>query len=204
MLEKRESKNIKMKKVLLIILASLVCGIGFSQKIKEKKGHIFVDNNELLFVEKIKLAGNIDFKVKDLKGNDLINFVMKDYYDPDKVVTKTDPRTKVKSTTRGATVTYYEISFVGLEGFCESGYVFPTNKGIAKFVIKNGLADSKTGIVDLDNAKKFMQRIGKEESRRREEISGNKVIIINENSTPSQEEDGVTIKKGNVKVNIGN
>ncbi|MCT4579867.1 MAG: hypothetical protein N4A35_00495 [Flavobacteriales bacterium] len=194
-----------MKALFTIILMTLTFGVTFAQKIKEKKGQIYVDGVELLFVEKIKLAGNIDFVVKDLKENDLINFVMKDYYDPDKLVTKTDPRTKVKTTTRGATVSYYEISFVGLEDFCESGYVFPTNKGVAKFVIKNKLADSKTGVVDLENAKAFIERIGKEETRRREEISGNKVIIINENSAPSnQEGDGVTIKKGNVKVNIGN
>lgn len=178
--------------------------MSYAQKIKEKKGRIYVDGVELFFIEKIKLAGNIDFIVKDLKGNKLVYFIMKDYFDPDKSVTKTDPRTQEKTTTKGATVSYYEISFEGVEDFCESGYVFPTNKGVAKFTIKNKLVNSKTGIVDLENAKSFIKRIGKEETRRREEIDNN-VIIMDENSTPSTKGgDGVTIKKGNVKVNIGN
>ena len=193
-----------MNKSILIIVLFFIFSASFAQKVKEKKGQIFVDKNEILFIEKIKLAGNVDFIVKDLSGKDLINFVMKDYYDPDKVVTKTDSHGN-KSTTRGATVSYYEIHFVGLEGYCESGYIMPTTKGVAKFVIKNKLADAETGVVDLENAQKFITRIGKEESRRRDEINGNKVIVIQNNSAPKEEEkDGITLKKGNVKVNIGN
>lgn len=193
-----------MNKSILIIFLFFISSASFAQKVKEKKGQIFVDKKEILFIEKVKLAGNVDFIVKDLSGKDLINFVMKDYYDPDKVVTKTDSHGN-KSTTRGSTVSYYEIHFVGLEGYCESGYIMPTTKGVAKFVVKNKLADAETGAVDLENAQKFITRIGKEESRRRDEINGNKVIVIQNNSAPQKEEkDGITLKKGNVKVNIGN
>ena len=192
-----------MNKYILITILFFIFNASFAQKIKEKKGQIFVDKKEILFIEKIKLAGNVDFIVKDLNGKDLINFVMKDYYDPNKVVTKTDSR-GVKTTTRGTSVFYYEIYFTGIEGYCESGYIMPTTKGVAKFVIKNQLANSETGTVDLVNAEKFINRIGKEESRRRDEINGNKVIIIQNNTPQTKEKDGITLKKGNVKINIGN
>lgn len=193
-----------MRKFTTIFLI-LVFGMTYAQKIKEKKGQIYVDGKELFFVEKLEIAYNVDFVIKDLSGNVLIKIVSRSFYDSEATCTKFDPQTKTQVSVKGCDVYYDEFSFPGLEEYCESE-VYPKEKAVAKFVIDNKLIDTETGLVDLEYAKKFMDRVGKNYSRRREEIKGNKVIVIqNNNSTPVQEEqEGITIKKGNVKVNIGN
>ena len=44
-----------MNKSILIIFLFFISSASFAQKVKEKKGQIFVDKKEILFIEKVKL-----------------------------------------------------------------------------------------------------------------------------------------------------
>lgn len=185
-----------MNKLFIVIILLFTWSNFYTQKIKEKKGRISVDGIEILDVEKISVAGNWDFSIRNLGGEELAFFTMKEYKD----------KREISDSSPKGRVVYYQISISGVDGMAESSRVVASKKGVAKFLIKNNVINGSNGQVDLQFASTFIERLGQDHTRRRDELYGNQNVIIINNNTPApkEERDGITLKKGNVKVNIGN
>ena len=123
-----------MKNLIVIIALTLIPLAGLSQKIKIKKGVVYVD---AVAKHNIKTYAGREVTISNIEtGKDEIFILYKEYVNPD-LITKSNPK---------GTVNWIEINFLEFNKKTELSN--RTRKGIIKFLIRNkvyvnGLIDEK-------------------------------------------------------------
>lgn len=143
-----------MKNLLLITLI-LISGLGFSQKVKVKKGLVTVDGIEVFKIVKPSVH---EYIIYNLNGDELVFMNWQKYSD----------EKKITDFNKEGNVVFLTITFNEIEGQAEAlveGYT-PTNKSVAKLLIKNGLINTQKGELITDKVKSFIKRRGTKHSDR--------------------------------------
>ncbi len=194
-----------MKKVIagVFLLLGLSLGAQFpfgnndGIKVKNKKGIIHVNKKEYLKMDFDKLLG--DYTFFDLRtGQEVVYAKYVEYHDPN--VWNERPA-RWDGDWDYHSVSYYEVHVKGMDDFFETDLM---GKYLAKTLYKYSIV-SALGSVDTANARKFMERRGKDHTRRRDELknSNDKVIIIeNRNNAPAPIRNRVGVRVGGVNVEL--
>lgn len=160
-----------MKKVLTTLLFVFVLTLGFGQKIKIKNKVVHIDGMEYMSYDKELDGSSIIFTFYDLKGEEIAYATGYEYFDPQ----------QAGNASPEGRVYYFEISFEGIEEFCEITGTLNTKKKIAKMFYKANIFVE--GKYNVENAKKFVKKKRKKHSSRIAQIEAAKktgtTVIIN-------------------------
>ncbi|WP_289043672.1 hypothetical protein [uncultured Olleya sp.] len=136
-----------------------------AQKVKIKKGKVFIDKVEYVLTEEDKLSDD-SFIISNLKGEELFYLKYKYYSDPN----------LRRDTNPNGTVVYFELMSKDLETIYFEAEPHPSLSamGMSKKTYKilyNGEVINKDGTINKDNLETVSKKIGFEFSKKRTELN---------------------------------
>ncbi|MDO6595919.1 hypothetical protein Q4512_03270 [Oceanihabitans sp. 2_MG-2023] len=136
-----------------------------AQKVKIKKGKVFIDKVEYVLTEEDKLSDD-SFIISNLKGEELFYLKYKYYSDPN----------LRRDTNPNGTVVYFELMSKDLETIYFEAESHPSLSamGMSKKTYKilyNGEVINKDGTINKDNLETVSKKIGFEFSKKRTELN---------------------------------
>lgn len=152
-------------KAVLFIGVVLLAFSAHAQKVKIKKGKVYVDKSEYVLIEEDKLSDG-SYTISNLKGEELFYLKYNSYSDQ-KLKRNTNPN---------GTVVYFELMSKDLKTIHFEAEVHPSlgPKGMSKKTFKilyNGEVINKDGSINNEKLETVSKKIGFEFSRKRTELN---------------------------------